>query len=104
MSTKVEEPSTEDPAELYYLKVRGFKISLRPPTMVLDAVWPCPQLHDHRCTIYDKRPQRCQDFPSRPSQLVGTPCTYWFERAGADGKIEYSGGDRLPEILAQIAG
>jgi Fe-S-cluster containining protein len=57
---------------------------------------PCPQhqvrhFHDglggmiaqSHCGVYDARPRTCQEFPTLPVDVVGTPCSYWFERGDA---------------------
>lgn len=48
------------------------------------------------CAIFgqDARPQMCADFPSKPSQVVGTPCSYWFE--DSSGREPPVGGDGSP--------
>lgn len=33
-----------------------------------------------RCGIHEEKPQLCKDFPWLPSQVVGTPCSYYFEK------------------------
>jgi len=52
---------------------------------------PCPAHVDERCAMGDERPQRCKDFPIMPTEIVGTPCSYWFEsgelRAGGMGSL-----------------
>lgn len=59
---------------------------------------PCPQ-HDvekQRCRIYETRPETCQKFPEFPSQVLGSPCSYWFERERANGELERQGGEGSP--------
>jgi Fe-S-cluster containining protein len=34
------------------------------------------------CRIYETRPETCATFPRLPVDIVGTPCSYWFERDG----------------------
>jgi Fe-S-cluster containining protein len=43
---------------------------------------PCPQFTGGRCGIQAVKPETCVAFPQRPQDIVGTPCSYWFERAG----------------------
>ena len=43
---------------------------------------PCPEFKDERCVIHDTKPQTCAEFPRLPVDIVGTPCSYWFERDG----------------------
>lgn len=47
-----------------------------------------------RCAIYDRRPRTCRDFPWRPDQVVGTPCSYRFERQ-VNGRTEIIAGDAV---------
>lgn len=39
----------------------------------------CPEHRGDTCHSYETRPQTCRDFPSTPEQVIGTPCSYWFE-------------------------
>lgn len=43
---------------------------------------PCPQLIElmpmTQCQVYDTRPQTCRDFPTSPSDIEGTRCSYTF--------------------------
>lgn len=70
--------------------VRGITDDVR----IIEVVDPCSKLDQDtkRCTIYEKRPQTCRKWPEEPDEIVGTPCTYWFERE--DGMVV--GGDRSP--------
>lgn len=56
---------------------------------------PCPKLDEEtkECTIYEDRPQLCQDFPVHPQDIQGIPCIYWFENLVTGKKI---GGTRSP--------
>lgn len=73
-----------DPA---FLDVRGIE---RDGTKWIDVVDPCPKLEElpsegTSCTIWANRPQTCQAFPTRPADVEGTPCSYWFE--DEEGKV-----------------
>lgn len=59
-----------------------------------DVYLPCPQHIDNKCAIYEKRPELCRTFPLLPTQVVGTPCSYWFE--DEEGKELPVGGDASP--------
>lgn len=50
------------------------------------------------CRIWGQveRPQACTDFPSRPSQIINTPCSYWFERPNGHGGVHSVGGQGSP--------
>jgi len=40
---------------------------------------PCPKLDGDRCSIYETRPQSCQDSPRSPKDIEGLPrCSYVF--------------------------
>lgn len=83
-----------DPA---FYAARGFKpMQVDGETKHVLFAWleaPCPQLRieqipyglggmlpSSRCGIYETRPQTCADYPRLPVDIVGTPCSYWFER------------------------
>lgn len=84
--------SVDDPG---FYAARGF----RPMTVdgrrvavlwaTLDA--PCPSFQGGACAIYGTRPRTCQDFPAHPRDIVDTPCSYHFTRAG-----HTVGGDASP--------
>jgi Fe-S-cluster containining protein len=63
---------------------------------------PCPQQRlqtvvwglgdvktESRCAIHATRPETCVTFPRLPVDIVGTPCSYWFERE-VDGTPAYA--------------
>lgn len=81
-----------------FLKVRGFQAFKSRGEEGLGqygAVYlPCPKLKDNKCSIHETRPQMCRDFPLRPSQVVNTPCSYWFE--DSNGIEKPVGGDGSP--------
>lgn len=59
---------------------------------------PCTE-HDEenkKCKIYDDRPKICQLFPTFPTQVEGTPCSYYFEATTAEGKLIRRGGQGSP--------
>ena len=71
-------------SDVEYYRTRGFQIHNvnGVPFAATIKVWhlaPCPQIADQRCGIYETRPRTCRDFPVRPEQVVGIPCSYWFE-------------------------
>lgn len=61
---------------------------------------PCPELRVvrwgggeiPRCMVYDRRPETCRQFPLLPRDIVGTPCSYWFE----DARGRLAGGTGSP--------
>lgn len=77
-----------------YYATRGFKrVRIGDETRHVLLVWvqsSCPEHTDDGCVIYRSRPQTCQDFPIVPLNIVGSPCSYWFEddrgfKAGGSG-------------------
>lgn len=59
---------------------------------------PC-SAHDtnkQTCKIYAARPTICQEFPSIPEQIEGTPCSYWFELSIGEEVVERRGGTGSP--------
>jgi len=88
-------------SDVYFYQVRGFKfdhigkVMSKERAVIYD---PCPQ-HDVdklRCKIYENRPKTCQEFPTKPELIQGSPCCYWFTRATQDGRTEYIGGEGSP--------
>ena len=49
-----------------------------------------------RCSIQAEKPRICQDFPWIPEQIVGTPCSYYFEKTNEAGVIFRQGGQGSP--------
>lgn len=48
---------------------------------IMHAYAPCSN-HDtvsKKCTDYENRPSICKNFPEKPTQIEGTPCSHWFE-------------------------
>jgi Fe-S-cluster containining protein len=66
-----------------FYRVRGFQareIDGEPVSVLLAWIAaPCPAHQDGRCAVHDQKPQTCQDFPKHLADIVGTPCSYWFE-------------------------
>jgi Fe-S-cluster containining protein len=74
---------------------------------------PCPELRrpvhmpgygvvgTHRCAIHDSKPETCRTFPRLPQDVVGTPCSYWFERTEDDvaGRVTRAGGTGSPHAM-----
>lgn len=82
------------------MAVRGIELTDggRKGAVRVDLFAPC-KVHDlagKRCQIYDQRPVTCRVFPERPEQIVGTPCSYWFERE-VGGQTETLGGNGTTE-------
>jgi Fe-S-cluster containining protein len=80
-------------SDVEYYRVRGFRIVHIDGVAVAarGTVWhrcDCPQHQENRCAIYPTRPKTCQDFPTSPDQIKGTPCTYRFVEEDADGAME----------------
>lgn len=87
-----------------FYRVRGFgfvqaanrqELAMLPRVPV---VFPCPSYDQEgkRCTIYENRPRTCREFPTRPEDILGSPCSYWFDRETKDGSLEVMGGDGSP--------
>lgn len=64
---------------------------------VVQSYAPCSAHNqmDLKCKVYDNRPISCQEFPSTPEQIEGTPCSYWFETE-INGKLIRRGGGGSP--------
>lgn len=78
-----------------FYKLRGGLMGVDGKLRVIQhAFIPCSSHDDKakRCKTYNDRPQICQDFPSLPDQIEGTPCSHWFEMTDADGNVERRGG------------
>ena len=113
---RTDEQVQRDPA---FYAARGFK-----PTRVDGAIrfvlwaWleaPCPQKQElsysdglggfgkqSRCGIYLTRPETCQTFPRLPVDIVGTPCSYWFEAESVKGRVSI-GGSASPHPGSEAA-
>lgn len=93
----------------YYL-ARGFR-----PTATPDGVrfvlWAwvasrCGELDivdgQPACRLQERKPQTCVAFPQHPRDIVGTPCSYWFERhherVGGDGSPHATSVERFMTI------
>lgn len=79
-----------------YYRVRGFRLEWHAgvpirATSLVQHYQPCPQHTGAGCALYADRPQTCRDFPWVPRQIVGTQCSYWFERDD-DGALKRVGG------------
>jgi hypothetical protein len=89
-----------DPA---YYRMRGFTLDHREGVPVRAMVRVrheqiCPQCQAPQgCGVFTspERPRTCHDFPARPDQVSGIPCSYWFERE-RDGVVERVGGLHSP--------
>ena len=93
-------PPGEPEIDRHFLAVRGIDLTAggQKAAVRVDLFAPC-KLHDlpgKRCLIYEQRPVTCRRFPERPEQIVGTPCSYWFERT-VGGQVETLGGNGAPE-------
>ena len=84
-----------------YLELRGVKITderKRVGHATIGIYLPCTA-HDKdagRCRVYEQRPRTCRDFPWAPEQVVGIPCSFWFERT-VNGRSEVIAGDGAPQ-------
>lgn len=94
----IKEPNEVDRE---FLVVRGFKLAITPMgtglEIIADCYVPCPKHVNNRCSIYDRRPEACKLFPQSPEQILGTPCSYWFE--DEEGKERPMGGDASPYAI-----
>ena len=63
----------------------------------------CPFHVDEKCALWGKpeRPEMCHDFPEKPSQVLHTPCSYWFE--DAEGSAAPIGGEGSPYPTGEVA-
>ena len=89
-----------DPA---FYRARGFQaVELDGETQFVLYAWleaPCPEFRDNRCAIHATKPRTCAEFPRVPLDVVGTPCSYWFER----GTERLGGmGSPYPSAEAQL--
>jgi Fe-S-cluster containining protein len=108
---RTDEQIARDPA---FYAARGFKpMDVDGARRHVLFAWleaPCPQRWtvnvpnglggfsaQSRCAVYNTRPQTCVSFPRLPVDIVGTPCSYWFEReAGIDSATYKAGGQGSP--------
>jgi hypothetical protein len=66
-----------------FYKARGFEAVKGSGGMVGRFAWltaPCPQHVGDRCAMGTDRPEWCHEFPTQPTEIIGTPCSYWFEQ------------------------
>ena len=47
-----------------------------------------------RCGIHETKPEVCKDYPWLPSQVIGTPCSFYFEKVT-------TGDDKVLRTLRQ---
>ena len=59
---------------------------------------PCSEysLENMGCKIHETKPQTCKDYPWMPEQIVGTPCSYYFEKQNEAGVVFRQGGQASP--------
>jgi Fe-S-cluster containining protein len=89
-----------DPA---FYRARGFQpMTISGHTRHVLLGWmaaPCPEHTPTGCKVYDTRPKTCQTFPRVPADIVGSPCSYWFE----DGTRKVGGtGSPHPSTLTEL--
>lgn len=91
-----------DDYDRQYLELRGIRVdpATRTGTKKIGIFLPCTahDLAGRRCTVYERRPRTCRDFPWGPEQISGTPCSFWFSR-NVNGKEEIIAGDGAPEDI-----
>lgn len=92
-------PTGATEVDRHFFAVRGIDLVAAGARAALrvDLFTPC-KVYDRaarRCAIYAQRPVTCQLYPELPTQIVGTPCSYWFERQVA-GQVERVGGNGAP--------
>ena len=82
------------PVDSYWVefyKARGFKKVSAGDFVGRFAVLtaPCPEHINDRCALEERKPRRCKEFPVVPAEIIGSPCSYWFEngrmKAGGTG-------------------
>jgi Fe-S-cluster containining protein len=93
-----------------YYKTRGYSVDKEGASKVAFLYQPCPKFEPTasngvtierpgRCTVYEDRPKTCRDFPQEPMQLLGTPCSYWFERNNGTRVVRFGGsGSPYPTL------
>jgi len=96
-----------EPPDYEFLRLRGTTLETAPDGRELALIRvpilaPCSAFNkdaapakEPGCTIYERRPPSCWEFPRIPEQVSGTPCSYWFERHTSEG-IERIGGNNSP--------
>lgn len=91
--------TTIDVTDQEFYKLRGGRADPdgRFVLYVMQAYVPCSAHNttNMNCGIYENRPTICKEFPSKPEQIEGTPCSYWFEEI-IDGKSIKRGGHGSP--------
>jgi len=86
------------PDDVHFYTLRGGRVTSdgRAVLYVVYDSAPCSAHHVNKsCSIYENRPLTCQEFPSAPAQIEGTPCSHWFEEV-VDGKIVRGEGSLYP--------
>lgn len=95
-TTKGELATPDGVVDEQHLAVRGFKQQEGDAYTGKALLYsPCREfnLHELRCNIQATKPKICVEFPTMPEQVVGTPCSYYFEEC-ADGHAARMGGDQ----------
>ena len=67
----------------------SFKVPLYAPCSAFDKK--AQAAKEPGCTIQEEKPRGCVEFPAVPTDVLNTPCSYWFERQ-TEGGIERVGG------------
>ena len=97
-STRAELVDTEGNVDEKHLHVRGFERGEGDAYHGKALFYsPCEEynIHEMRCSIQASKPKTCVEFPAIPEQVLGTPCSYYFEEC-VDGHAARMGGDQSP--------
>ena len=102
-----------DKPDLEFMNVREISSHTDPTTgetiayKKINLHAPCPAfsgvVDEPGCTIYKHRPKTCRDFPLTPTEIIDTPCSYWFEMEDTGITTKVGGkGSPYPQAI-QIA-
>lgn len=91
--------ATVHPSDRRFYELRGGQSveGGRVVRYLMHAFAPCSAhvKEEKRCLAYADRPDICQEFPSIPEQIEGTPCSHWFEET-VEGRVVQRGGEGSP--------
>lgn len=93
-----------------HLKVRHVMTDQAEPSKVVTHAWfysPCSEfkVDELRCGIQETKPYTCSAYPWDPEQVIGTPCSYFFEKKQDDTTLRIGGqGSPYPGHTGERAG